>query len=112
MVIANVRSRVVVALNECGYRIGQTRHNARIADAIVDQIRDRHEYDGWGYLKIAREFRLSKNTVRKICTYERRAHTPVRWKTLKVANGKEGTDKKAGEGSCEGQGDALSPQEL
>ena len=87
MVIANVRSRVVVALNECGKRVGETHHNARISDAIVDQIRDRHEDYGCGYLQLAREFGISKNTIRKICTYQGRAQTPVRYKTVKVAHG-------------------------
>lgn len=75
---------IVVALNESGKRIGETHHNARIPDSVIDKIRDRHEEDQVGYVGIAREFGLSKNTVRKICTYERRAQTPVRWKRKKV----------------------------
>ena len=83
----NVRSRIVVAVNEHGKRIGEGHHNARIPDTVVDQIRERHESDGWGYLQIAREFGISRNTVRKICTYERRAQTPCRWKTLRLTHG-------------------------
>ena len=72
------RTVIVIALNESGRRIGETHHNAWISDEIVDRIRDRHE-DGLGYVALAREFNLSKNTVRKICTYERRAQTPARY---------------------------------
>jgi hypothetical protein len=80
--------RVVVALNESGYRIGQSHHNAWIPDVIVDLIRCGHEDYGWGYVKLATMFVLSKNTVRKICTYERRAQTAERWVTVRVINGK------------------------
>lgn len=83
----NTRSRVVIAYNEDGYRIGETHHRAWISDAVVDQIRDRHEYDHMGYIGIAKEFGLSKNTVRKICTYERRAQTPARFKRLELKHG-------------------------
>jgi hypothetical protein len=50
----------------------------------VDLIRHGHEEYGWGYLKIAGIFMLSKNTVAKICTYQRRAQTPARWVTRKL----------------------------
>lgn len=75
---------VILAFNEQGNRIGETHHNARISDATVDRIRELHEDLGLGYLAIAAEVKLSRNTVRKICTYERRAQTPWRWKRVKV----------------------------
>ena len=74
----------MVAVNERGRRIGETHHNALISDAVVDLMRDRHEDDGVGYRKISREFNVALTTVRKICTYERRAQTAERWKTIKV----------------------------
>jgi ribosome-binding protein aMBF1 (putative translation factor) len=70
---------IVVALNESGRRIGASHHNATISDEIVDRIRDRHEDDGLAYVTLAKEFNLSKNTIRKLCTYERRAQTPARY---------------------------------
>jgi AraC-like DNA-binding protein len=70
------------------YRVGETHHNARISDAVVDRIRDRHEDDGLGYKALSAEFGLSVNTVRKICTYERRAHTPEEWRRITVPAGK------------------------
>ncbi len=71
-------------MNEQGRRIGETHHNARISDALVDQIRDRHEDDGLGYWKLAREFNVSRSTVIKICRYQRRAQTAERWKTIRI----------------------------
>ena len=77
--------RVLVAVNEFGRRIGETHHNAIISDATVDMIRAAHEDSRRGYLEISQEFDIALTTVRKICTYERRAQTPERWKTIRVA---------------------------
>lgn len=73
---------VIIALNEQGYRIGPTHHNARIPQEIVDQMRDLHEDECIGYRRLAKMFNLSRSVVQKICTYERRAQTPDRWKRV------------------------------
>jgi hypothetical protein len=78
-------SRVYVAINERDNRIGESHPNARIPDAAVEKIRDRHEYDGAGYRQLTQEFSLTLNTIRKLCGYQRRAQTPVRWKALSHA---------------------------
>ena len=79
------RKRVeVIAVNEQGYRIGMSHHNARISDEIVDQIRDLHEEENIGYRRLAQMFGLTRSVIRKICTYERRAQTPDRWKTIRT----------------------------
>jgi hypothetical protein len=75
-----------VAVNEQGRRIGETHHNALIPDAVVDQMRGRHEDDGIGYREIAREFGLKLPAVSKICTYQRRAQTAERWKTIRAGS--------------------------
>lgn len=75
--------RIVIAVNEQGYRIGSSHHNAKIPDEIVDAIRDMHEDHGVGYRKLAVIFNLPRGTIQKICTYERRAQTPDRWKTVR-----------------------------
>lgn len=82
--------RVLVAVNEYGRRIGETHHNAHIPDHVVDEIRARHEDHRRGYLEISMEFDIALNTVRKICTYERRAQTPARFKTVKDTRKREG----------------------
>jgi hypothetical protein len=79
--------RVVVAVNDQGRRIGETHHNALISDALVDQIRARREDDGLAYKDVAREFSVALSTVKKICTYVRRAQTAERWKTIRIRKG-------------------------
>lgn len=69
------------------YRVGENHHNARISDAVVDRIRDRHEDDGIGYKDLAVEFGISINTIRKICSYERRAHTPELYRRVTIPAG-------------------------
>lgn len=76
---------ILVAYNEYGRRIGETHHNSRIPDAKVEEIRDRHEYDGWNCLQIASHYLLSVNTVKKICNYQRRGQRAERWKRIQVA---------------------------
>lgn len=75
---------VVIAVNEQGYRIGMSHHNARISDEIVDRIRDLHEEENIGYRRLAQMFGLTRSVIQKICTYERRAQTPDRWKTIRT----------------------------
>lgn len=74
----------VIAVNEQGYRIGMSHHNARISDETVDQIRDLHEEENIGYRRLAQMFGLTRSVIQKICTYERRAQTPDRWKTIRT----------------------------
>jgi hypothetical protein len=71
---------VLIGYSEYGKRIGETHHNARIPDVVVERIRDRHEYGHLGYVALSREFGIALTTVRKICTYERRAGRVERWK--------------------------------
>lgn len=78
-----LRDSTIVAVNEQGYRIGSSHHNARLSDETVDQIRDMHEDMSFGYRKIAKLLGLSRHVVAKICRYERRAQTPDRWKRVK-----------------------------
>ena len=87
--MARVR-RVIVAVNEHGKRIGASHHNAKHSDELIDQIRDMHEDEGIGYRRLAEIFGLPKATIQKICTYERRAQTPDRYKTIR----KEEADEK------------------
>ena len=79
----NGGKRVIIALNENGYRIGSSHHNAKIPDEVIDEIRDLHEEQGIGYRKLAKMFGLTRSSVQKICNYERRAQTPDRYKTVR-----------------------------
>jgi DNA invertase Pin-like site-specific DNA recombinase len=79
----SLKDSAIVAVNEQGYRIGSSHHNARLSDETIDQIRDMHEDQSYGYRKIAKLLGLSRHVVAKICRYERRAQTPDRWKRVK-----------------------------
>lgn len=74
--------RRVIALNEAGYRIGEDHQNAKLSDAQVEAMRDRHEHDGVGYRRLAKEFGCSRTQARWICTYQRRNQWADRHKTV------------------------------
>lgn len=78
-----------VAVNENGYRIGETHHRAKYPDTLVDLIRAYHEDRGLSYAQIAIRLRGMKlkvcvpvRTIAKICRYEIRAQTPERHKRV------------------------------
>lgn len=74
------RKLVMVALNEQRKRIGQTHHNARVSDIVVNRIRELHEDYLMSYGRIAKLLCLSRHYVAKVCRYERRAQIPHDWK--------------------------------
>lgn len=73
-----------IGTNDRGLRVGQFHHKAKLTDAEVDQVRDLHEFAGWGYLKIARTYGVSKSNVAQICRYEKRTEMVTSWKPVKV----------------------------
>ena len=78
-----------VATNDRGMRIGESHHNCKIKDCVVDQIRDMHEDEGIGYRTIAKRLGLSRHTVRDICRYTRRSQTVEHWKKVEVLGARE-----------------------
>lgn len=74
------RKIAMVAVNEHRRRIGQTHHNARVSDIVVNRIRELHEDYLLSYGKIAKLLCLSRHYVAKVCRYERRAQTAHDWK--------------------------------
>ncbi len=76
--------RIVITVNEKGYRIGLSHHQAHITDEVIDAIRDLHEENGLTYGQLALQFNLNRGTIAKICRYERRAQTPHDWKTVRT----------------------------
>lgn len=74
--IARSRWRLA-AVNERGYRIGETHFNAKLTDDDIELIRQLRA-EGLSYAVIARKFDdigLSKTMAHDICTYKRRAHS-------------------------------------
>lgn len=86
---------VIIALNEQGFRIGESHHNARIPQEVVDQMRDLYEDEGVSIAELAKRFKMSRSVVFKICKYERRAQTPDRWKRV-VIQDEDDEDKTKG----------------
>lgn len=68
-----------LTLNERRYRIGESHHRAKLTDEQVDQMRELHEEQGIGYRTLAKQFNVSKRTVRDIVQYKTRAQTPEFW---------------------------------
>ena len=85
--MTNTGKTKLIAVNELGYRIGTSHHNCKVPDAIIDQIRDLHEEQGWSYSRISEYVGFPKDYIAKVCRYERRAQTPERWKRVKDDQG-------------------------
>ena len=73
----------LVAVNECGRRIGEDHPNAKLSNADVDEVRHLREDTGMRLNKIAKLFNLTIGGVHKICNYTRRAQTIVGFKKIK-----------------------------
>lgn len=75
----------MIAYNEDGLRIGESHPHSTIPDAVVREIRDLHEDvagtgEKWGYRKLARRFNLPRDTIKKLCLYQRRAQVAREWR--------------------------------
>lgn len=77
-----------LAVNSCGYRIGETHHRARLSDEDVDLILLMRSEWGLSYGAISAKFddftpRIAPSTIGDICRGNSRAqivagHTPVK----------------------------------
>lgn len=79
-------TKVSVAINDKGARIGETHQCARLTNADVDMIRELREGHNLTYRVIAEKFEVSKSLVRQICRYQIRCQTPVRWKIINMGD--------------------------
>lgn len=72
-----------LAVNMRGYRIGESHHRAKLTEEEIDTILYLRDA-GLSYAQIAAKWddgvRISKSTVRDICTGRTRAQTPDRYK--------------------------------
>ncbi len=74
--------KMLVPVNEKGYRIGHHHHNAVLTDHDVELVRILHERDGKSYGWLALKFEVPKSTIAAICQYKRRAQTIADWKAI------------------------------
>ena len=75
-------SRIKVALNEHGYRIGESHQRARHSEQTVDKIRIMHETHGYGYRKISAMLGIGRSTVQKVCKYLIRGQAPHEYRVI------------------------------
>lgn len=76
-----VKKRIVYGINERGLRVGEGHPNAKLTDEEVDRIRDIYEEGFVGYATLAEYFHTTKESIAKICQYQRRATTPTSWRS-------------------------------
>jgi hypothetical protein len=70
----------LVAVNEIGCRIGEDSPKAVLTNSEVEMIFVLREETGWGYLKIAQKFEVSKSLIRNIFKGKCRCQHPARFK--------------------------------
>lgn len=68
-----------IAVNEDGYRVGDSHPKAKLTEHEVELIRKLHS-DGLTYATLAEKFEASIRVIGAICRYERRTATATDWK--------------------------------
>lgn len=68
-----------IAVNERGLRIGESHPGAVLSNHEVDLLLELRD-EGFSYSWLATKFEVSKGTVAKICTGQRRCQHPVAWR--------------------------------
>ncbi len=77
--------RLLVRVNESGFRVGEDHHNAKLTDCEVELMRSLHE-DGMAYKTLGEKFGISRHAAGRICRYERRGQTVARIKEVHVVD--------------------------
>lgn len=76
--------KALVALNECGRRIGEHHPHAKLLDSEVDLVHELLEA-GLSYTEIAAKFEVSKSCIAHIANGRRRSQIPDRLVYVSVA---------------------------
>lgn len=74
------RKKLRIAVNEKGYRIGESHTLAKLSDNDVELIRQLHP--ALSYREIARKFDVHKSTIQKIVSCQSRGQFADNWKTV------------------------------
>lgn len=74
--------KTLIAVNEKGLRVGQYHQRAKLTDKEVEQIRWLYEHEGYRYGQLAEMFDIPKETVGRICRYERRNQPVARFREV------------------------------
>jgi hypothetical protein len=70
--------RKLLAVNDRGYRINDSHHNAKLTDDEVELLRQLRD-GGMSYRLLAEKFEIAIRTVRDIVSYRRRADVAAKW---------------------------------
>jgi len=73
---------IVLGYSAEGYPCGETHPRAKLADAVVWEIRDRYENRKEGIRAIARSVGVEPSTVSRIVRYQRRVATPAEYREV------------------------------
>jgi hypothetical protein len=75
-----------IPLGEHGEPIGQFHPRAKHSDALVNELRDLHEYQGLGWRRVAARYpQLPAAWIKQILSYRRRATVAHQWRVTRVA---------------------------
>lgn len=70
--------KMTIAVNDDGFRIGESHPRAVLTDAETEMVRRLHFVEGMSYGKIAQKFEISKSCVAHIITGYRRGQTGIK----------------------------------
>lgn len=74
--------RITFGVDEYGNPLGEAHHRAKLSDADVELIRDIYEEGMESYSTLGHVFGVSKELIRDIVKYRRRATTPSDYRTV------------------------------
>ena len=84
--------KLQIAVNEKGYRIGESHPCAKLTNNEVEsmlQMRD----EGFGYKRLARMFDVSSATARNIVKGRKRSQVIAGWKMVLIEGGQDGNEE-------------------
>lgn len=76
------KPKMTIAVDEYGNPLGEHHHRAKLSDEDVELIRDIYDEGMESYASIAHVFGVSRETVRDIVKFRRRATTPAGYRTV------------------------------
>jgi len=74
---------VFVSINEEGRRIGESHHNAKYPDTLVQMVQYLYDSEMYGYKTLAKHLGINVSTVRSWCCGASRCQTAIRTKRVR-----------------------------
>lgn len=73
---------MLVAVNENGYRIGESHHRSKLTDKQVDLARELHDAGVMGYDRLSRLFNVSRTCIKRVVKCETRWQIAAKFKKV------------------------------